>query len=569
MVSSIDDREVRSVDRARLTLALTNASLRGVPSSGSLVLSVLLASLALACASACSSASISRRRPPSPGLGPALSPAAAAAATRRSLPERPSSVRPFGLTELHPPVRVDSGEPTQAGETAIAVVGDRLVAAWNDQHAPAGGRWRLGAALSRDGGAVWEEPGILRPDPDHDAVDEGDPAAAADPRTGNLWVAGVRFRTDGNLFVARLRPGAGVFDVPVVASEGLAIPAGYDKPQIAVGPAPGDPGLTWLYLAFSGGLVRSTDLGETWSHVGPLGLDQEVAYHPRVGPDGVLYVSSWVFSGDRTRIHFRRSTDGGGTFAGPILAATRVEEWETPDSSRVPGRLRSPPLPVLALAPDGDLFLVYCDTASVSGTETDLDLFLARSADGGDTWSAPRSLHLGTDGDQILPWLEIDGRGRLHLVHLDSRFHPQGDSDPFGLYDVVYSFSDDDGASWTENRVTETSTSTRDAVWIGGNQFLGDYISLAVNHHGDAIALYPAAPPGGDLDVFTRRISPPSFHDGFESGDASAWSSRRAAGGGDAPQDEAPSDASSPAARSRSSLPGRSTPPQRENPLAL
>lgn len=80
------------------------------------------------------------------------------------------------------------------------------------------------------------------------------------------------------------------------------------------------------------------------------------------------------------------------------------------------------------------------------------------------------------------------------------------------------------GATWVELRLTPQSFSSADAEWPGFEQFLGDYVSLAVIGDGDEVlAVYPTT-EDGDLDVYARRIVRTGiFADGFESGDLSAW----------------------------------------------
>ncbi|MEM9597500.1 MAG: tetratricopeptide repeat protein [Acidobacteriota bacterium] len=440
-------------------------------------------------------------------------PGALAAAFSEVEPVLVSPIRGLG----DPPVRVDAGGGAQAAETSISGRGPVLVAAWNDQREPgSNGYWRLGGALSRDGGATWSE-GLIRPGNNIPDIHEGDPMSAYDPRTGNLWVGGVRFFGGGNVYVARLRPGASAFDTAVVAATPNIV---VDKPLMTAGPAPGNPNATRLYIAYSGGLEASANLGTTWNHLDDLAGIDEASYHPRVNADGALFLTSWDWTDG---IWLRRSFDGINLEARRRIA-TRTDYWSTQDATRVPGNFRAPPLPVLAIDPDGDLVVVYCDTASIFGGETDLDLYLIRSSDDGLTWTAPRSLHPSDSGDQVAPWLEIDDGGRLHLVYYDTRYHPQSDADPVGLVDVTYAYSDDGGVTWFESRLTDTPTATDDTDW-GGYEFLGDYLGLTTLGDGGAMALYAAAPGGGDLDVYAQRVGPGLFRDGFESGGTGAWSS--------------------------------------------
>ncbi|MEM6793374.1 MAG: tetratricopeptide repeat protein [Acidobacteriota bacterium] len=426
-------------------------------------------------------------------------------------------------------VRVDVGGSAQAIETAIAGVDANLVTAWNDQRAgQVSGSWRLGVATSVDGGASWSEQ-LLRP-PGGEATDfEGDPTVAYDPRTGSFWAGGVSFFQGGSLYVARKPPGQ-AFAPPVVVADqdGLL----FDKALLAVGPAPGNPSSTRLYIAYREGFHASADLGATWSPRLPL-TPTEVYYQPRVAPDGTVYVLSW--SMDDLAIRLRRSLNGGASFEPRQQILTRLDVWGLQSASRVPGEARVPPLPVLAIGPSGELYVLFCDTTGIDATgDANLDLYLSRSADGGATWSTPAVIHgpSGALGDQFAPWLEVDAQGDLHAVFYDTRYLDQRDTDPFAWVDVTYAFSANGGASWSETRVTERSSSTEDALWIAGPnqpdyQFLGDYLGLTADARGEAVVSYGAA-SGGDFDIYTRRVVPSRaeiLSDDFESGTLGAWSS--------------------------------------------
>ena len=402
------------------------------------------------------------------------------------------------------PVRVDLGGGShQAAEPVLlagpGARGDVLTVAWIDnREADAGGRWRIGLAGSEDGGVTWSET-LLKPQPPLVTAYHGDPMAALDPRTGRRWVGAVSFFDHSGVWVAE-SSGPAAIGEPVPTFQGPA-----DKSLLAAGPAPGNPASTRLYAAFNRGVQTSTDLGATWSAPVPregfaLGLQ------PRVGPAGELYVT---YLDAPSRIVVTRSLDGGATFSAPDLVAVRLDTWDPQDSSHTPGTFRVAPIAALAVDPvGGTLYCIWSDTARTVDGDADLDLFLARSDDGGRTWSVPHRV-LGGDGDQILPWIEVDHRGWLHLAFLDSRDGVQPDDAPSARLDAWYALSTDGGASWQEHRLTAVPFDTAGATWgadFDGRQFLGDYLGLAVS--GDhAWVAYPAASPAGDLDLLVQPVA--------------------------------------------------------------
>lgn len=430
-------------------------------------------------------------------------------------------VRPMVVGSASPTIgaqrRIDNGGGT-APSNEISVVAALsapgvLVAAWNDFRAPV----RVGVGVSLDGGVSWTDT-VLRPPPTNQTELEGDPMTAHDPRTGDIWVGGISADEEGGVFVARKNPGLVTFRPSVMTFVG----SGVDKPWMVAGRPPSTPAATHLYVAFNFGLQTSTDLGETWG--APVLLEPGIGYLPRVGPDGTLYVAVSDFETVRVQASF----DGGATVEPPMLAATRMEIYDPFTAVQIPGTFRVAPFNYLAIDPDrGRLYFMWFDTTSVSGGETEVDLYLTHSDDAGTTWATPSVLAL--PGDQFFPWLEVDASGRLHVVFLDTRNTVQLDSDTVAWLDAYYAYSEDGGATWAEARLTPTSWSTALADPMSPpfeGQFIGDYLGLAVS--GDRI--YPVYPSTqhGDLDLFSHIITFPvagPFVDGFESGDVTAWDS--------------------------------------------
>ena len=430
-------------------------------------------------------------------------------ASMRSMTLGPGSK--IGGPTIGPQVRLDVGSGTaQANEiTAAAAAPGTVVAAWNDFREEV----RVGVGVSLDGGATWTD-FLVRPPVANQSDLEGDPMTAVDPRTGTLWVGGLSFVDNPGVFVARKQAGAAAFEPSVMVFEGSV-----DKPWMAAGRPPTTPEATHLYVAYNQGLQRSTDLGESW---GPLvALEPGIGYLPRVGPLGELHVANTDFE----NVRLQTSLDGGVSMGPVIVAATRMEASGPADPPQIPGLFRAPAFNILAIDPtSGRLTFVWSDTTSVSGDESDVDLYFSHSDDGV-TWTLPVVLPL--PGDQFLPWLEIDPTGRLHLVFLDTRNTPQSDNDTVAFVDAYYAYSEDGGASWSEARLTPTSWSSALAGPFAqgfGEQFLGDYLGLTVV--GDQAFPVYLSTQDGDADIFTNIItfSPSAiFSDGFESGDTSRW----------------------------------------------
>jgi hypothetical protein len=171
-------------------------------------------------------------------------------------------------------------------------------------------------------------------------------------------------------------------------------------------------------------------------------------------------------------------------------------------------------LPCIAVDPsNGDvLYCVYFDVTDYSGGNGNLDLYFTRSVNQGVSWETPWVINGDSDppGDQFFPWIEVDRRGRIHLLFYDTRNTPQDDSDSEAFIDAYYAYSDDAGDSWTEIRLTPTPFNSEDDGRISSPPaFIGDYSGLAVGGS-RALPCY-LSNQNGDSDIFIHRIvDPPS-----------------------------------------------------------
>jgi hypothetical protein len=417
-----------------------------------------------------------------------------------------------------PQVRVDPNARAgaAANETTAAaseLFPERIVMAWNDwRQSTASEVIRTGASVSFDGGATWND-FELRPPVSGQSGVEGDPMTAFDDRTGTLWIGAISFASNGGLYVARLNPGSTTFQ----PSRMVRVESGADKCWMAAGPRPGLPNTTRVYIAYNRGVLFSDDMGDTWTN--PVNLGTGLGFLPRIGPAGELYVAYWNAG---TQLVMRKSTDGGLTFAPAIVIANRLDTWGTQDGSRFPGNFRVPPMVYFDVNPtNGHLYAVYFDTTSISGGNRDVDLYFTRSINGGSTWSTPAIIP-DTDGgntnaDQFFSWLECDRSGNIHMIWNDGRNTVQADAstNTNAFFDTYYGISRDEGATWTQRRLTPVSWNANNDGLNRTQQFIGDYLGVA--QAGDRIYPCYIDTTPGDPNVFTNVITscPGDFnHDG-------------------------------------------------------
>jgi hypothetical protein len=240
---------------------------------------------------------------------------------------------------------------------------------------------------------------------------------------------------------------------------------------------------------------------------------------------GNVYVS-WTLTDSRNRqsIEVSRSTDQGRTWSPPVTVSPASQGVSVTGSQ-------------LAVGPDGTVYVAHVSTPSRAVHERGgpAQIFLAASADGGLTFSAPaavtpvfnfthfpafyrensnpalavsptngnvylaytdqpsaaagaqvefiRSTDRGktfsspapindvSTGQHFLPALAVDGSGVVHASWFDTR----NSRSPFNnVLDVYAALSTNDGASFSPNvRVTTTS------IYTGAARFVGDYTGIA------------------------------------------------------------------------------------------
>jgi hypothetical protein len=249
-------------------------------------------------------------------------------------------------------------------------------------------------------------------------------------------------------------------------------------------------------------LVSSTDGGSTWG--APVVIDEicspfsvpglfDQGSQVAVGPGGEVYVAWEFFQADFfTRdLRIRKSTDHGLTFAS-LVKVTDV----TPvgDGFALQGGFRSadefPSLTVdrSGRATDGNVYITWNDGRNLQVPDFDsgfyryADVFLARSTNGGATWSAPvrvntnsEPLHSGGGSDQYQPGAAVDATGRVGVCWYDRRLDPLN----FAI-DRFCGVSTDAGATFTNIRQSSPSWSPIHATDAFINPFyMGDYDSLA------------------------------------------------------------------------------------------
>jgi hypothetical protein len=273
-------------------------------------------------------------------------------------------------------------------------------------------------------------------------ADGRNPTIAADPRAGVTYVAwAVADEAGTDVFVSRVEAGAVSAPVRVNPAPGEAGTHDQAPPDVAVGPD------GTVYVAYlvqtpvegrrfpASGLRVARSADGARSFAPPVRPHEDVGFPTShhfhdlaVGTDGTIYVA-WLDGsaqdryeaehpqptagdphahspdGPGTEVRVARSTDGGRTFAPAVVVAQH-----TCQCCRT----------ALATGAGGTVYVAWRHLYEDGAGAAIRDLAVARSTDGGATFSAPAPVH--ADGWRLDgcphagPALAVDGAGRLHAA---------------------------------------------------------------------------------------------------------------------------------------------------------
>lgn len=256
-----------------------------------------------------------------------------------------------------------------------------------------------------------------------------------------------------------------------------------DKPWVAIHPKKGTLIVTWTQFdkyglddpaCQSNILLSSSSNGKKWSN--PIQLNQNPGdcidgdntaegAVPTIGYDGKIFVT-WSNAGT---IYLDRSYDDGKTWLrNDIAIAVQHGGWDM----KIPGLGRCNGMPVLradnSTGKDlNSLSVVWADQAK---GENDTDIWLIRSPNHGDNWTAPIRINQdSTATHQFMPWMTIDqSTGYVYIIFYDRRAYDDNRTD-------VYLGYSSDGYTFKDVKISESPfVPTEDA-------FFGDYTNISVS----------------------------------------------------------------------------------------
>lgn len=382
----------------------------------------------------------------------------------------------ISLTAQYQNIRVDSPSSNQPEEVSIAinpVNPNYLAAGANINHffvsSDGGYNWQTSFLSSSFG--VWGDPVVV-----YDELGYLYYGHLSNPPFPGYWIDRIVIQRSTNNGIS-WNDGAGI---------GFLSPKNQDKEWIAVdmhsNQYKGNVYVCWTEFDDYGSsnsndssrikFSRSTDKGLNFSNAITISdrsgdcIDSDNTVEgavPCVGPNGEIYVS-WA---GPLGLMFDKSTDGGQTWGTDIFVSDIPGGWDYD----VPGIYRCNGLPITACDTSQSPYrgTIYINWSDQRNGIDNTDIFLVKSTDGGNTWSAPKKVNDdNSNRHQFFTWMTIDQTtGAIYIVFYDRR-NTTGTAT-----DVYVARSTNGGETFTNFKVSQSSFTPSASV------FFGDYTNIA------------------------------------------------------------------------------------------
>jgi hypothetical protein len=230
--------------------------------------------------------------------------------------------------------------------------------------------------------------------------------------------------------------------------------------------------------------ARSSDDGATWStartiyDLGP--TSQTISNQIVVLPNGMLVnlflqIDTAANNTFTSALKVIRSSDNGDTWSAPFKIADNFAVG-TRDPDTGTGVRDGSLVPQIAVAPGGDLYVVWQDARFSNGARD--GIALSRSSDGGMTWSAPVRVNGDVTVAAFVPSVHVRADGQVGVSYFDFR---QNTSSPATLLTSYWLARSSGGTSWSESQIAGPFDLALAPLSVAGNTaeyFLGDYQAL-------------------------------------------------------------------------------------------
>ena len=426
------------------------------------------------------------------------------------------------ITDNSPDIPVATGNTSQS-ENSIFVNPndiDNVLNSNNSTDTPGFGLTLYGAndLYSFDGGETWE--GELE---GAGGNNSGDPAALIG-YDGRYFVGYIK--SSGQAVAFSDDEGETWTTIQVANASGFG--GLLDKNHMWVDNHPSSPYQGYLYdawTAFGGSndneieLSYSADYGITWSGTINISSNLNAGSHNQgvnlsTGPNGEAYAAWSIYDSwpaDENAIALARSYDGGQTWESfRVLENIRgIRNHETSKNMRV-NSFPSMAVDVSGGSNNGNIYIVWPNVGEPGINQgPEIDVFMIRSEDEGDTWSDPIRVNQDATGlgkEHYFPWITSDPlTGTLSVIFYDDRNVNSSECE------VFCANSYDGGETWEDFKVSDVSFTPSPIPGLATG-YMGDYLGISA-HGGNVYPIWTDNRTGTALTYVspyhTSTMSPP------------------------------------------------------------
>jgi len=234
-------------------------------------------------------------------------------------------------------------------------------------------------------------------------------------------------------------------------------------------------------------LSYSSDEGLSWSTAVNISADVNALSHCQgvninTGPNGKVYAVFAIYDyggGDEIAYGFSSSLDGGATWEPAVRI---IEDVKGIRNSLTSKNMRVNSFPVLAVdisdgMYSGNLYMVWTNIGTPGiNTGPDIDIYMIRSEDQGDTWSDPIRVNqdeAGLGHEHYFPWITSDPvLGTLSVIFYDDR-NVGGNQ-----CEVFCANSYDGGENWEDFKVSDVAFTPTPMPGYA-DDYMGDYLGIS------------------------------------------------------------------------------------------
>ena len=231
---------------------------------------------------------------------------------------------------------------------------------------------------------------------------------------------------------------------------------------------------------------RSTSNGESWETPSIVSTNVHAGSHNQgvnlsTGPHGEVYAVWAIYDSwpsDEAAIGMARSLDGGQTWDPATRIISNIRGIRNTGVSKNMRTASFPSATVdISNGPNrGNIYVVWTNVG-VPGVNTgnDIDNYMIKSSDNGNTWSTPIRINQDPSGqgkEHYFPWITCDpSNGILSVIFYDDRNVSSTQCETYCAN------SDDGGDTWEDFKVSDVAFTPTPIPGLAGSYF-GDYIGI-------------------------------------------------------------------------------------------